>query len=232
MGYLFSFLHGACSFMCFYANDLASSLCLRSKFMGMCLALHSVSDENIKKILQQPELIWRLIASDDPQVYEEAIREENKVGFLAWLFGKKKHENVEIPNLDFVEGENTSDDLDKSWQGIHYCLNKTAYEAQPPMDFITVGGDAAGDIEVGYGPARLFSSQVVRDIHEHLSSISDKDIAANYDPLEMEKLDIYPNIWQRDGDEGLEYIVEYFNALKSFVANCVKNNLGMAVYLC
>jgi Domain of unknown function (DUF1877) len=200
--------------------------------MGMCLALHSVSDQNINKILEQPELIWRLIASDDPEIYEEAIKEKNKVGLLSKLFGKKDNKKIEIPNLDFIEGENVDDDLDKSWQGIHYCLNKTPFEAPPPMDFITVGGQSAGEVDVGYGPARLFSSKMVNDIHDRLSRISGKDIAANYDPLEMEKLDIYPNIWERDGDEGLVYITEYFNTLKSFVENCVKNNLGMAVYLC
>jgi hypothetical protein len=46
--------------------------------MGMSLALHSVSDENINKILEQPELILRLIASDDPEAYEEAVRQTNR----------------------------------------------------------------------------------------------------------------------------------------------------------
>ncbi len=200
--------------------------------MGMCLALHSVSDENIKKIIEHPELIWRLIASDEPDIYKDIIKEKNKVGFIAKLFGKKKPEKTEIPNLDFVEGENIDDDLDKLWQGIHYCLNKTAYEAEPPMDFITVGGEVAGDIEVGYGPARLFSASSVNIIHERLSNISEKDIAANYNPKEMEQLDIYPNIWEREDDEGLEYITEYFGNLKTFIANCAKNEVGMAIFLC
>jgi hypothetical protein len=200
--------------------------------MGMCLALHSVSDENIQKILEKPELIWRLIASEDPEIYKDAIKEKKKVGFISKFFGKIEQENIEIPNLYFVEGENIDDDLDKSWQGIHYCLNKTAYEAEPPMDFLTVGGEVAGDIEVGYGPARLFRAQVVKKLYDRLSNISKKDIAANYKPKEMDRLDIYPNIWERDGDGGLEYITEYFSCLKSFVANCKKNDLGMAVYLC
>tara|TARA_B100000676_G_scaffold313417_1_gene394466 strand:- start:2069 stop:2644 length:576 start_codon:yes stop_codon:yes gene_type:complete len=191
-----------------------------------------VSDENIKKILERPELIWRLIASDDPEIYEETVREKNQVGFLAKLFGKKALTEIEIPNLSFVEGENVDDDLDKSWQGIHYCINKTAYEAAPPMDFITVGGKIAGDIEVGYGPARLFSSETVKVIHSRLAKISEAEISANYDPEKMDKLDIYPNIWSRDGEEGLEYITEYFASLKNFVANCANNSLGMAVYIC
>ncbi|MFC6980387.1 YfbM family protein [Microbulbifer taiwanensis] len=122
--------------------------------------------------------------------------------------------------------------MDKSWQGIHFCLNGTAYDAESPMDFITVGGVVAGDIEVGYGPARLFKSEIVNAIHAHLSEISEAGISANYNPQKMDKLDIYPNIWERDGDEGLEYITAYFSNLKNFVANCAKNNLGMAIYLC
>ncbi|MBF0232980.1 MAG: DUF1877 family protein, partial [Desulfamplus sp.] len=86
--------------------------------------------------------------------------------------------------------------------------------------------------EVGYGPARLFRSHIVKNIHERLSNISEEDISANYNPKEMDQLDIYPNIWERDGYEGLEYIMEYFITLKSFVSNCVKNEVGMTVYLC
>jgi hypothetical protein len=48
----------------------------------------------------------------------------------------------------------------------------------------------------------------------------------------MDKLDIYPNIWERDGEEGLEYITEYFEILKVFIADCARHNMGMAVYIC
>lgn len=200
--------------------------------MGMCLALHSVSDKNIKRILESPALIWRLIAPDDPEMHLERAYAEKK-GIFSRLFGKKSTEARQpIPDLEFVEGENMEDDLDKSWHGIHYCLNKTDYEAEPPMDFITVGGQVAGDIEVGYGPARLIDSTTVKEIDERLSKITTQQLRDNYDPSEMGKLDIYPNIWERDGDEGFEYIAEYFEPLKSFISTCAKHNLGMAVYLC
>lgn len=201
--------------------------------MGMCLALHSVSDENIQKILSSPPLIWRLIAADDPDIYLDTIKEESGSSFFAKLFGKKPPPTEsEIPDLSFSEGENIEDDLDKSWQGIHYCLNQTQYEASPPMDFITLGGETAGNVEVGYGPARLLRSEVVNEIHRLIGSISTEDLKSKYNPSEMDKLDIYPNIWVRDGDEGFEYIAENFERLKSFVASCVKNKLGMAVYIC
>lgn len=199
--------------------------------MGMCLALHSVSDNNIKKILESPSLIWRLLAPDDPEIYIETVK-ENSGGLLAKLFGKKNSgEEIPVPDLDFVEGENIDDDLDKSWHGIHYCLNKTEYEAEPPMDFIIDGGELAGNIEVGYGPARLIDSKTVKDIHERISKISVEQLRENYNPEEMEKLDIYPNIWVRENEEGFEYIADYFETLKSFITHCSKHNLGMAVYL-
>ncbi len=173
--------------------------------MGMCLALHSVSDKNIEKILESPPLIWRLIAPDDPDIYLETVKENSGGSFLSKLFGKKEaREATEVPDLEFIEGENIDDDLDKSWQGIHYCLNKTDYDAEPPMDFITVGGKNAGDVEVGYGPARLIDSEMVKEIEESIANITKERLRQNYNPSEMEKLDIYPNIWGRDGDEEFE----------------------------
>lgn len=199
----------------------------------MCLALKSVSDENIKKILSSPPLIWRLLATDDPEIYLDTVRDGKSSNFFTRLLGNKKEEpKVEVPNLNFIEGENIEDDLDKSWQGIHYCLNKTEYDAEPPLDFITIGGESAGDVEVGYGPARLFESHLVKEIHAKIKDISRERLHDNYDPVEMDNLNIYPKIWVRDGEEGFEYIAEYFEFLKKFVDNCVKHNLGMAIYLC
>ncbi len=201
--------------------------------MGMCLALHSVSDENIKNILESPPLVWRLIAPDDPEIYLEAVKENSKPGFFGKFFGSSDaQDSKEIPYLKYVEGENIEDDLDKSWQGIHYCLNKTEYDAEPPMDFITVGGEPAGEVEVGYGPARLFTSVTVKAIEAKISGITTEQLRSNYNPEVMDKLDIYPSIWVRDGEEGFEYISEYFESLKAFVHKCASHNLGMAVYLC
>ena len=200
--------------------------------MGMCLALHSVSDKNIEKILESPTLIWRLIATDDPDIYLESCKSTTAGNIISRLFAKKEKETLPIPDLEFIEGENIEDDLDKSWQGIHYCLNKTEYEAEPPMDFITLGGETSGDIDVGYGPARFFRSQTVKEIENRISGITREQLLMNYNPSEMEKLDIYPNIWGDEGNEGFEYIAEYFETLKSFVSNCSKHDLGMAVYIC
>jgi len=200
--------------------------------MGMCMVLHSLSDQNILRIQTEPELIWRLIAADDPDAYLQVVQEKNRSGIWARLFGQAKVSPPELVSLSYADGENVDIDLDKSWQGIHYCLNETAYEAESPMDFITLGGEEAGTVEVGYGPARLFDSPTVREISALLHDISAEQLKVNYDPQRMQKLDIYPNIWEREGDDGFEYIAEYYNILKQFINHCSNHQLGMAIYLC
>jgi hypothetical protein len=200
--------------------------------MGMGLALHSVSDQNIERILASPPLIWRLLARDDPEVYREFVGNQGR-GLFARLFGKGKPEPVpEVPDLELVEGENNEGDLDKSWHAIHYCLNKTNEAAEPPMDFIMDGGRTAGDIDVGFGPARLVDSGAVKEIDRRISGVTPEQLRERYDPAEMDRLEIYPGIWQRDGDEGFEYVAEYFESLKRFVDHCARHDLGMAVFLC
>lgn len=197
----------------------------------MCLTLHSVSDTNIQRIFESPPMIWRLIVPDDPSMYVEEVKRKTRRGFFSRLFGKKdQNDSVEVPDLEFVEGENIYSDLDKSWQAIHYCLNKTDYHADPPMDFIITGGENCGVIDVGYGPARLIKSDTVKEIAQKISGITTDHLRQNYNPSKMEALDIYPNIWLRDGDEGFEYIAEYYEDLRSFIINCSKHNLGMALY--
>lgn len=72
----------------------------------------------------------------------------------------------------------------------------------------------------------------MKEIEKRISNITREQLFGSYNPSEMEKLNIYPNIWEDEGIEGFEYIAEYFESLKSFVANCSKHNIGMAVYIC
>lgn len=197
--------------------------------MSMCLTLHSVSDENIENILARPVLIWKVVAADDPDAFETFAKKAEKPGLFAKLFGRPSPNAAQSIDLNFIDGELAEEDLDQAWHGIHYCLTKTDFAAEPPLDFLTVGGDPSGDEEVGYGPARLFKSDVVREIHTLLSGLTAADLHENYYPEEMDDLNIYPSIWTRDGEDAFVYIAEYFETLKNFLEHCVGQNLGMSV---
>jgi hypothetical protein len=199
--------------------------------MGMVLGLAATDDETIGKLLADPPLIWKFLAPDDPEMYEEA-RKEQKGGWLfAKIFGRKAtNPPVEVAEIPMPVEEI---DLDKSWHGIHYLLTKTAWEGEPPLNFLVLGGEEVGDIDVGYGTPRAFRSQEVREIHEALRPVNAETLRSRFDPAEMMELGIYPEIWDRDPDDDdtFGYCAEYFENLKEFLGRAVAIESGMIVFV-
>jgi hypothetical protein len=142
---------------------------------------------------------------------------------------------------DFLYGEDDSfeppDDmhleLDKAWHGIHFLLTGEAWSGAPPLDFIVSGGREVGDEDVGYGPARAFSSDEVAQVAAALDPITPDTLRDRFDGRRMMLAQIYPEIWNRDpaDDDTLGYLVEYFEFLKPFIAQAAERRLGMLVYI-
>lgn len=176
--------------------------------MSMILALTTVEDSTIRRLLEDPEQVWRVLAPDDTEMHPAG-------------------------QLDLAEGEGTSIDLDKAWHGIHYLLTGTEWEGTGPAAFLLVGGKEVGDVDVGYGPARALSAAEVRAAHDHLSGISDADLRARFDPADMMEQDIYPTIWDRDpeDDDTLGYLIEYVGILRTFLAETVARKRGLLVHI-
>ena len=198
--------------------------------MGMYVTLHAVSDSNINAILATPELIGGIVFKEEPDAFWEDSQTAEKLSFLSKLFGKKPApvKPQERPRLVLTDVENNEVDLDKAWHGIHYCLTQDIGEGDHPLGFILYGGNLAGDIDVGYGPARLFTRTETADINSKLQQVSSDDLKANYDPDKMG--DVYPSvIWSRTDEDNFDYIDENFSILKKFLAECARDELGMAI---
>lgn len=199
--------------------------------MGMSFAMVAASDANIECALKYPPLVWRIIAADDAEMFESAKRDAGKQSFLSRLLGNKAAV-VEIDLANLAE-EVFDNDLDKAWQGIHYLLTGTALEGEPPLNFICADGVEIGDVDVGYGPARAITAAEVRAIDTALSALSNDDLRKRFNPQEMMKLEIYPEIWDRDpaDDDTLAYLIENIDVLRAFVRKAVDNNRGMILYI-
>jgi hypothetical protein len=197
--------------------------------MGVVAYLQTLSDENIRKVLADPPLVWMAIAPEEPDLYSRA-RQEKQGGFFQRLFGKKLLEPAPA-SLSLQDGEGETIDLDKSWHGIHYLLTLSADGGHAPLDFMVVGGAQVGDIEVGYGPARVFTSDEVRALHLALQSMNAALLSSRFNPADMMKLEIYPEIWGRasDTEELLDYCLENFETMASFIAEAAKRNMGLLV---
>lgn len=152
--------------------------------MGMYLSLCTLSDDNIRKVLADPPLVWKVLAPDDPEPYEDARSE------------------MAAPNpaiaLNLAKGEVVDAQLDKAWHGIHYLLTQSAWEGDEPLNFLLSGGSEVGDLDVGYGTPRAFTSNQVQVIGAALQPIDRSLLRSRFNPEEMMSLDIYPTIWDRD----------------------------------
>ena len=131
------------------------------------------------------------------------------------------------------DGEGVNVDLDKAWHGIHYLLTGTAWEGDKPLNFLVAGGRPVGDIDVGYGPARVLSAAETRAAHEALTQLSDEDLRGRFDPGDMTSKEIYPEIWDRppEEDDTLSYVLEHVGTLREFLAQAVEQRQGLVVHL-
>ena len=200
--------------------------------MSMCLNLVALSDANIRRVLDDPPLIWQAIAPDDPEPYEAARIAHTRSGILSKLFGRARPPAA-VADLELSSLEGGSTDLDKAWHGIHYFLTGTAWEGDHPGNFLVSGGTAVGDIDVGYGPARTLTAAETREVRAALMALSNADLEARFNPEDMLAKQIYPEIWSRDADDDdtLGYLMEYVETLRGFLDQAVQQNLGIVVYL-
>ena len=205
--------------------------------MGMVAAFASVSDATIQRILADPPLVWRVIARDNPEAYENARKLEAdraKPGFVSRLFGAKAPPTPPAAPLTLGDGEDHLTDIDKSWHGIHFLLTGRADEGDTLLDFLLAGGADVGDEDVGYGPARAFTSAETKAIAAALSALSDDQLRSRFAPDAMMKAEIYPEIWDRDPskDDSLGYLMEYVKVIRETFATVTARGHGLLVYLC
>ena len=198
--------------------------------MGMILCLLSIDDDSITKVLADPPLIWKVIAPNDPEIYKAERGEEKGGSWFSRFFGKS---NAPDKAEEIVLRPVEETDLDKSWHGIHYLLTKTAWEGDPPLNFLLLGGTEVGSIDVGYGTARAIDSGTVAEIDRELAKIDRDFLERQFDPAEMTRLGIYPEIWERNSDEDdmFGYCAEYFDDLKNFIRRAAENRLGLIIFL-
>lgn len=197
--------------------------------MGMILSLSAVSDATIERLHAHPTLVWQVIAPDDPE--PPVPPGTSAPGWLARLFGGGSAPASAPAPLILEEGEGVLTDLDKAWHGIHFLFTGTAWEGEPPLNFLVVGGREVGREEVGYGPARTLTSSETRELATALARMDAADLRARFAPAEMMRLEIYPEIWDRDPseDDTLGYLMEYLAQLRGAVQTASDRRLGLLI---
>lgn len=120
-----------------------------------------------------------------------------------------------LDELESPQGE-PSGYLDKAWAGLEYLLA----EARVGVDLFYTGRPLARDNYFAWSP------DDVADASRRLNKFPFDELALFYDPVAMDAARLYPNIWIRDGDDGLRYLRHHYYGLVDVFAYAAERGSG------
>lgn len=132
---------------------------------------------------------------------------------------------------DETENENLVD-IDKSWDGIIYLLTEQSLAtAEHNLVKVLFSGQLISEEQdLGYGPAHYLTPEQVAELNNEISAIKIDDLKEKFDPEKMNKLEIYPAIWD-EGDDAFDYVADGFLTLQNVFAHATKNGEAIITFL-
>ncbi len=120
--------------------------------------------------------------------------------------------------------------LNRSWHAIHFVLTGSRLGGESPLNFLASEGTPVGEVDVGYGPARVLNSQQVRELASALILIEPDEVARRVDPRRFDEEEIYPGNW---GDNGYDanFVQANYRELRDFVLRAAQQGQGLIVYI-
>lgn len=123
-------------------------------------------------------------------------------------------------------------DLDKAWHGIHFLLTGTAWDAETVLGLAILGGIPLEDTDIGYGPVRLLEPDQVEAVAAALAGVDDEALRERFDPAELAKADIYPDIWA-EGQSVLEdFLLPYLGELRELYTTAAFQGRAVIAGIC
>jgi len=201
--------------------------------MGMYLALAAVSEATIERLHEDPALLWQLVAPGEPELVAKARPPARRPGLIARLFGRGAPAEAAPPPAPLVlrGGEGEIANLDKAWHGLHYLLTGTAWEGDPPLNLLLAGGRKLDNRDADSIQAHTLSPAETRAAADALRGMSDDALRARFAPDEMMRLEIYPEIWDRDPaeDDTLGWLLDAAGQLRDALDTAVGQGHGLLV---
>ncbi|HEY2594998.1 MAG TPA: YfbM family protein [Chloroflexota bacterium] len=121
-------------------------------------------------------------------------------------------------------------ELQKAWHAIHFALNGSRLGGEAPLNFLVSEGTPVGEIDVGYGPARIFTSEEVRRLASELILIAPEEVGRRVDLQRLDAEGIYPGNWQSNGYDA-NYVVDNYRNMRDLVAHAASKGLGLILYI-
>jgi hypothetical protein len=120
--------------------------------------------------------------------------------------------------------------LHKAWHAIHFVLTGSRLGGEGPLNFLVDEGTPVGEVDVGFGPARVLKSDQVRRIAAALAHIDPDEVARRVDVQRFDQEAIYPGHWQRNGI-GADYVVASYTAMRDLIVRAADHGQGLVLYI-
>lgn len=132
---------------------------------------------------------------------------------------------------DETESENLVD-IDKSWDGIIFLLTgQSLATAEHNLVRVLFSGQLINEEQdLGYGPAHYLTPEQVAELNNEISTIIIADLKEKFNPEKMNKLEVYPAIWD-EGDDAFDYVADGFLTVQNVFADATKNGEAIITFL-
>lgn len=120
--------------------------------------------------------------------------------------------------------------LNKSWHAIHFVLTGSRLGGEEPLNFLVSEGTPVGEVDVGYGPARVLTSEQVRRLASALREIPPDAVARRVDLRRFDEEVIYPGNWRRNGYDA-DYVAKHYVAMRELITKSAEQGLGLILYI-
>jgi Domain of unknown function (DUF1877) len=180
---------------------------------GMRWSARAIDPSLIDAIRSDNKVLEETLFGDPPEAFTEKLKKEGHVDFSDKLTMDELQAWAAKRRADVGD---TEVDLDKAWHGIHYLLTGSAEPGGTLASKVIMGGEDIGPNR-GYGPAQLLKPEEVKAIAHLLEETTSDMLRKRFAPKEMTRAGVYPEIiWERDGEEALKYVLDYYEKLVAF----------------
>ncbi|QDV75528.1 DUF1877 family protein [Botrimarina mediterranea] len=200
--------------------------------MSMILSLKQAPAATLDLLVQRPELAVVFWMNPD-------FKPAKPSGFVVWLTRllggyTPPMELPEAPKELARNGERL--DLDKAWHALQWLLTQPKsmsegdeWQVPPPEGFLLGAGEPIVGSDHGYGDERAASPAEVAAFDDLLKRTPWSELESRFDADALASAQVYPDNW---GDSGeVDYVQQYYNKLKDFIAATRSEDLGVVIQL-
>lgn len=143
----------------------------------------------------------------------------------------------EIQEGDSVFHSSSDDkmlDIDKAWHAIHFTLTGEVwgFDEDNFLSQLVLGGEPVNDDDIGYGPARLLTKDIVVLLADELENWEEDDFREKFDLKAMIENKVYPVMDDEEEEQFFEYVWFYFKEVKKFFRQAADQGENVISVVC